>query len=104
MSKSNNNSNNNSDKCLYRDKALILIYSHYRKLFYYALSFVKNEADAEEVVSISFLYLCSVDFKKVKSPIAYAYRTVRSRSLNYMRDKKKRESLVNIINFNTDTI
>ena len=75
-----------------RDQILIDIYARYDYLVSVAIAYTHCRTDAEEVVSIALLYLCGIDdWTKINVPIAYAVQTVKSRSLNYLRDKKLRE-------------
>lgn len=79
--------------CEKRDKkSYDLFFDHfYPKLYYFSLSYVKCPLGAEELVSDVFYSLLS-DTKKrqeIKRISAYLYISVKNKSLNWLRDRKK---------------
>ncbi|UXX79076.1 sigma-70 family RNA polymerase sigma factor [Reichenbachiella carrageenanivorans] len=79
--------------CVKKDKkSYDLFFDHfYPKLFNFSLSYVKCSLGAEEVVSDVFYSLLS-DTKKqqeIKRVSAYLYISVKNKSLNWLRDRKR---------------
>ena len=57
--------------------------SYSERLYLYALGFVGNRAEAEDIVQEVFVRLARVDFSKIDSPVKYLYRCVRNAALDY---------------------
>ena len=57
--------------------------SYSERLYLYALGFVGNRAEAEDIVQEVFVLLARVDFSKIDSPVKYLYRCVRNAALDY---------------------
>ncbi len=68
---------------------------HYNSLCYFANTFIKDQDVSEDIVQEAFIGLWNnlenITDVKEKS-LAYLYRTIRNKSLNYIRDKKVREA------------
>jgi len=64
--------------------------THYKNLYAYALTMLKNEADAEEMVQQVFFKLCErSEHLSFSGPIAaYLYRAVHNESLNFLKHQK----------------
>lgn len=73
-----------------------LIRDNYSDFIAVALNIVHNLCDAEEVVSIAFEYMCRRIINKdsknkeiyISNAKGYFMRTVKSRGINFLRDKK----------------
>lgn len=73
-----------------------LFRSQYRKLYLHALSFVRNEEEAKDIVNDTFEYLWNnyhrLDF--ADSIVPLLYKIVRSRCMDFLRHKKTKERFV----------
>lgn len=82
-----------------------MLYSHfYAALCNYASKIIKDRNASEDIVQNIFIKLwdSSVNFPDIGKLTAYLYKSVYSRSLNYLRDKKQPISINNLKQDQTD--
>ncbi len=79
--------------------------AHFNALCYFANSFLKDQDNAKDLVQDAFvgLWYNSDKIQETKeNSLAYLYRTVRNKCLNYIRDKKVRDSAQDNIRLDTE--
>lgn len=66
---------------------------HFSKLVVFSSRYIGNRSICEDLVQETFMYLWDVDmvFKSDISLIAFLFKTVRNKSLNYIKHKKIKE-------------
>ena len=79
-----------------RDTFEFLYKTHYKELYVHALSFVRDEEEAKDIVTDVYEYVWK-NFEKLDSSVSlrpFLYSLVRSRSLDFLRKEKTKEEYV----------
>ena len=79
-----------------RDTFEFLYKTHYKELYVHALSFVRDEEEAKDIVTDVYEYVWK-NFEKLDSSVSlrpFLYSLVRSRSLDFLRKEKTKEKFL----------
>ena len=75
-----------------RDTFELLYKTHYKELYIHALSFVRDDEEAKDIVTDVYEYVWK-NFDKLDSSVSL-YTLVRSRSLDFLRKEKTKEKFL----------
>ena len=79
-----------------RDTFELLYKTHYKELYIHALSFVRDDEEAKDIVTDVYEYVWK-NFDKLDSSVSlrpFLYTLVRSRSLDFLRKEKTKEKFL----------
>ena len=82
-----------------RDTFELLYKTHYKELYIHALSFVRDEEEAKDIVTDVYEYVWK-NFEKLDSSVSlrpFLYSLVRSRSLDFLRKEKTKEKFLGFL-------